>query len=76
MPNVTLSDEEARRRGTQKSCSRRRPATFDVRVLIEIKDSDRVAHPMPSSPTWSDPSVRGLSRMHTPKTPSALARAG
>jgi hypothetical protein len=35
--SVTLSDEEARRRGTQKSVlERRAPPTFDV--LIEIKD--------------------------------------
>ena len=34
---VTLSDEEARRRGTQKTVlERRSPPTFDV--LIEIKE--------------------------------------
>ncbi len=39
---VTLSDEEARRRGTQKSVlERKSPPTFDV--LIEIQDRDRVA---------------------------------
>ena len=39
---VTLSDEEARRRGTQKSVlERKAPPTFDV--LIEIQDRDRVA---------------------------------
>jgi stage III sporulation protein SpoIIIAA len=39
---VTLSDEEARRRGTQKSVQERKaPPTFDV--LIEIQDRDRVA---------------------------------
>jgi stage III sporulation protein SpoIIIAA len=39
---VTLSDEEARRRGTQKTVlERRSPPTFDV--LIEIQDRDRVA---------------------------------
>ncbi len=43
--SVTLSDEEARRRGTQKTVlERRAPPTFDV--LIEILDRDRVAvHP-------------------------------
>jgi stage III sporulation protein SpoIIIAA len=39
--SVTLSDEEARRRGTQKSVlERRAPPTFDV--LIEIKDRQHV----------------------------------
>ncbi|NJN81117.1 MAG: AAA family ATPase [Caldilineaceae bacterium] len=40
--SVTLSDEEARRRGTQKSVlERKAPPTFDV--LIEIKDRQRMA---------------------------------
>ncbi len=40
--SVTLSDEEARRRGTQKTVlERRAPPTFDV--LVEILDRDRVA---------------------------------
>lgn len=40
--SVTLSDEEARRRGTQKTVlERRAPPTFDI--LIEILDRDRVA---------------------------------
>ena len=39
--SVTLSDEEARRRGTQKTVlERRAPPTFDV--LIEIKDRNRM----------------------------------
>lgn len=43
--SVTLSDEEARRRGTQKAVlERRAPPTFDV--LIELQDRQRVAvHP-------------------------------
>ncbi len=43
--SVTLSDEEARRRGTQKTVlERRAPPTFDV--LIEIQERDRlVIHP-------------------------------
>ena len=43
--SVTLSDEEARRRGTQKTVlERRSPPTFDV--LIEIQNRDRlVVHP-------------------------------
>ncbi len=40
--SVTLSDEEARRRGTQKTVlERRSPPTFDV--LIEIQTRDRLA---------------------------------
>jgi len=39
---VTLSDEEAKRRGTQKTVlERKAPPTFDV--LIEIQDKDRLA---------------------------------
>src|SRR5215470_7218519 len=39
---VTLSDEEARRRGTQKTVlERKAPPTFDM--LIEIQDRDRLA---------------------------------
>jgi len=43
--SVTLSDEEARRRGTQKTVlERRSPPTFDV--LVEIQERDRLAvHP-------------------------------
>ncbi len=40
--SVTLSDEEARRRGTQKTVlERRAPPTFDI--LIEIQDRERLA---------------------------------
>jgi stage III sporulation protein SpoIIIAA len=40
--SVTLSDEEARRRGTQKSVlERQAPPTFDV--LVEIQDRQRMA---------------------------------
>lgn len=40
--SVTLSDEEARRRGTQKSIlERKAPPTFSV--MVEIQDRDRVA---------------------------------
>ena len=43
--SVTLSDEEARRRGTQKTVlERRSPPTFDV--LVEIQERNRMAiHP-------------------------------
>ncbi len=40
--SVTLSDEEARRRGTQKTVlERRSPPTFDM--LVEIQERDRMA---------------------------------
>ncbi len=56
--SVTLSDEEARRRGTQKTVlERRAPPTFDV--LIEIMDRDRlVVHPDVSAAV--DALVRGI----------------
>jgi len=43
--SVTLGDEEARRRGTQKSIlERKSPPTFDI--VVEIQERDRVAiHP-------------------------------
>jgi stage III sporulation protein SpoIIIAA len=43
--SVTLGDEEARRRGTQKSVlERKSPPTFDI--VVEIQERDRVAiHP-------------------------------
>ena len=54
---VTLSDEEARRRGTQKSVQERKaPPTFDV--LIEIQDRDRVAIHQPLADVV-DASLRG-----------------
>ncbi|MEA5079205.1 MAG: R3H domain-containing nucleic acid-binding protein [Anaerolineaceae bacterium] len=47
--SVTLSDEEARRRGTQKTVlERRSPPTFDV--LVELQERDKlVVHPDVSS---------------------------
>jgi len=61
--SVTLSDEEARRRGTQKSVlERKAPPTFDV--LIEIQDRDRVAIHMPLADVV-DTALRGP--MQTPK---------
>ena len=57
---VTLSDEEARRRGTQKSVlERKAPPTFDV--LIEIQERDRVAVHAPVSETV-DEALRGRVR--------------
>ncbi len=54
---VTLSDEEARRRGTQKSVlERKAPPTFDV--LVEIQERDRVAVHMPVDDTV-DEALRG-----------------
>ena len=59
--SVTLSDEEARRRGTQKTIlERRAPPTFDV--LIEIQDRQKliIHHSMAES-------VDGLLRGHPPQ---------
>jgi hypothetical protein len=43
--SVTLSDEEARRRGTQKTVlERRSPPTFDVLIEIQTRDSLAVHH--------------------------------
>ncbi len=61
--SVTLSDEEARRRGTQKSVlERKAPPTFDV--LIEIQDRDRVAIHLPLADVV-DTALRGP--LQTPK---------
>jgi nucleoside-triphosphatase THEP1 len=57
---VTLSDEEARRRGTQKSVlERKAPPTFDV--LVEIQERDRVAVHAPVAETV-DEALRGRVR--------------
>lgn len=54
---VTLSDEEARRRGTQKSVlERKAPPTFDA--LVEIVDRHRVTVHMPLSDVVDD-ALRG-----------------
>jgi len=86
--SVTLSDEEARRRGTQKTVlERRAPPTFDV--LIEIQERDRVAiHPDVSVAVDSllrgyllQPEIRyrdenGEVRVEKPQVLPALARNG
>jgi len=55
--SVTLSDEEARRRGTQKSVlERKAPPTFDV--LVEIQERHRVVVHMPLDETV-DEALRG-----------------
>src|SRR5437870_9856072 len=57
---VTLSDEEARRRGTQKSVlERKAPPTVDV--LVEIQERDRVAVHAPLAETV-DEALRGRVR--------------
>src|SRR6266508_739473 len=61
--SVTLSDEEARRRGTQKSVlERKAPPTFDV--VVEIQDRDRVAIHVPLADVV-DTALRGP--LQTPK---------
>ena len=57
---VTLSDEEARRRGTQKSVlERKSPPTFDV--LVEIHERDRLAVHQPLAEVV-DMALRGGSK--------------
>jgi hypothetical protein len=64
---VTLSDEEARRRGTQKSVlERKSPPTFDV--LVEIHDRDRLAVHQPLADVV-DAALRGM-----PKAPQMRTR--
>jgi stage III sporulation protein SpoIIIAA len=83
---VTLSDEEARRRGTQKTVlERRSPPTFDV--LIEMQDRDRLAiqpdvaaavdalvrgNPLP--PEIRFRGEKGDIRIEKPPVPTAVAR--
>ncbi len=58
--SVTLSDEEARRRGTQKSVlERKAPPTFDV--LVEIVDRTQVAVHLPLADVVDDV-LRGRAR--------------
>ena len=58
--SVTLSDEEARRRGTQKSVlERKAPPTFDA--LVEIVDRHRVTVHMPLADVVDD-ALRGRPR--------------
>jgi stage III sporulation protein SpoIIIAA len=58
--SVTLSDEEARRRGTQKSVlERKAPPTFDA--LVEIVDRNRVTVHMPLADVVDD-ALRGRPR--------------
>lgn len=84
--SVTLSDEEARRRGTQKTVlERRSPPTFDV--LIELQERDRlVVHP--DVTTVVDTLLRGFpiqpetryrdanDEIHIEKSPAPVATRG
>jgi stage III sporulation protein SpoIIIAA len=84
--SVTLSDEEARRRGTQKSVlERRAPPTFDV--LIEIQDRQRMAvhhnvaaavdailRGRPLQPEIRSRDASGQVRIETPPPPMPEAR--
>ncbi len=85
---VTLSDEEARRRGTQKTVlERRAPPTFDV--LVEIQHRDRLAvhmdvaeavdailrgHPVPPEIRVRD--AEGQIRIEKPAPPASTRGAG
>lgn len=87
--SVTLSDEEARRRGTQKSVlERRAPPTFDI--LVEIQDRQRLlihhdvgaavdallrARALPAELRWRDPEgTVHVERTQTSATSSSLVR--
>lgn len=86
--SVTLSDEEARRRGTQKTVLERRAApTFDV--LIEIQDRERLAvhHDVaaavdamlrgrPLLPELRSRDEEGEIRIETPPAPAQVGRTG
>jgi stage III sporulation protein SpoIIIAA len=86
--SVTLSDEEARRRGTQKTVLERRAApTFDV--LIEIQDRERLAvhHDVatavdamlrgrPRLPELRSRDEQGEIQIETPPTPAQVGRVG
>ncbi len=86
--SVTLSDEEARRRGTQKTVLERRAApTFDV--LIEIQDRERLAvhHDVaaavdamlrgrPLLPELRSRDERGEIYVETPPTSAQIGRTG
>jgi len=80
--SVTLSDEEAKRRGTQKTVlERRAPPTFDI--LIEIQDRHRMVihndvgaavdsqlrgRPLPVEVRWRDDSGQVHTEMIIPET--------
>ena len=87
--SVTLSDEEARRRGTQKTVlERRAPPTFDV--LVEIQDRNRFAvqsdvaaavdallrgYPLPPEIRYRDEDNRIHIQKPAPPTPGTAAQA-
>ena len=69
---VTLSDEEARRRGTQKSVlERKAPPTFDV--LVELRDRNRVIVHMPLDEVV-DAALRGQVKPAELRTRDAAGR--
>ncbi|HOW90986.1 MAG TPA: R3H domain-containing nucleic acid-binding protein [Anaerolineaceae bacterium] len=84
--SVTLSDEEARRRGTQKTVlERRSPPTFDM--LVELQERDRLAvhpdvaqavdtlvrgYPLQPEIRWRD----AQNELHVEKAPAAPAARG
>ena len=88
--SVTLGDEEARRRGTQKSIlERKAPPTFDV--VVEIIDRDRVAvhanvaevvdsilrgNPLPPEERWRTPEGEVRVERQRALRPVAAERGG
>jgi stage III sporulation protein SpoIIIAA len=87
--SVTLSDDEARRRGTQKTVlERRAPPTFDV--LVEIQDRNRIAvqsdvssavdallrgYPLPPEIRYRDDENKIHVQKPTPPAPGTAAQA-
>jgi stage III sporulation protein SpoIIIAA len=86
--SVTLGDEEAKRRGTQKSIlERKSPPTFDI--VVEIQERDRVAihpdvgqavdavlrhHPVATEVRWLDEAGEVKIEKQTPPTVAKVAR--
>ncbi|MBU6428443.1 MAG: single-stranded DNA-binding protein, partial [Cyanobacteria bacterium REEB65] len=85
--SVTLSDEEARRRGTQKSIlERKAPPTFDI--CLELQDRDRIAvhqdvadtvdqmlRGFPPQPEIRQVGAEGEIQVLPPEAPPDLSRA-
>ncbi len=86
--SVTLSDEEARRRGTQKTVlERRSPPTFDVLIEIQTRDSlavhqdvaaavDALLRGYPLAPELRRRDADGEIKIEKVSAPAATARRG
>jgi stage III sporulation protein SpoIIIAA len=86
--SVTLSDEEARRRGTQKTVlERRSPPTFDVLIEIQTRDSlavhqdvaeavDSLLRGYPIPPELRRRDASGEIHIERPQPPARIALGG